>query len=630
MTDTQISSRESHLPRERELKRWEPGPDSSIDMSLESSGDTTWDQFATNERMYGVQSTYDENIYTTSIDRSNPEYRRRELEAERIAREIEGSAPANSHVAEERRRDAHRDDVDGDEEEKYSGVRREESALPKRTAGAYIPPSQRPITSTPSVPGAPFDPAIISSQIKATPQPPSETSKNTSAPAPAATPETASRAAPAATSESAKKKENTTEEKVRDTADAFKQFANNEKLRIRQAQEAKRVNMKQEKNVKLNDLKKFAANFKLKSRVPDDLVPILAKDREKQLEIQQKAEQAAKDEETKAKDRDTDKASSTVSPAPSSSMSQSGATPAVDQRGPPRFDSRARVQQGRGPMPSGQGQSPRAPLPARFPNNQFYGRHNYPQPLPTDLRIPPGQPAPAADLPMSPTSATRLNVNAKSFEFRPGASAFTPTGTSPSPQRLASVAAGSPAKKPTASFFSKKKEKDTKQLPDVFDPLKRLAEADYTDQEKQKYVRNGGIPQAFNTVPTWPFGTGNENIKHTDTFPKAPVPSQGPSPMQTPIPNQMPHSHQLPPHMQGPPMPLPNQRQPFYAQPQHGHGPSFDPRLQQQFGPNGSVQNSPRTQQIPPFNGQMPPMQQFPGQPMPGYGKYTTADLVPT
>lgn len=615
LTDTQISSKEAQAGRARELQRWDAGAESTgIDMSLGDPNDSSWDQFAANERMYGVQSTYDENIYTTAIDRNTPEFRRKQAEADRIAREIEGSAPANAHVAEERRRDANRDDG-GDEEDKYSGVRRE-SALPKRAQGAYVPPSQRPITGAPSVPGAPFDPAIISSQLKATPS----TAPQNPQPGPSSAPKVAveTEAAPP------KKKEGTTEDRVRDTADAFKLFANNEKLRIKAVQEAKRNTVRQEKNVKLNDLKKFAANFKLKSRVPDDLVPILAKDREKQLEIQNKAEEAAKEEELRSKD--TEKSTSVAaSPVPSVSASQAG--PSVsDPRQQFNTQRAARSSQsGRGgaggPMPlhpgqippHAQGQSPRPSLSQRI------GANNARQGMLPDIRVPPSGPAEPMT---SPQSATRLNVNAKAFEFRPVANAFTPTGTSPSPQRALSRAPVEAA----ATFFDKDKPKTAKPFPPEYDPLTRMANADYSAAEKKKFSANGGFPQAYNTHPTWQDPKVNEGLSYLSMFPHVlpPAGSQGPSPMQTPNPNtQIPHAHQLPAHMHPQAMHGPSHRQQQFYPQQPGHG--FDPRLQQQhFGPSGSVQNSPRAQQMPvaPFNNQMPPMaQQFPGQPMPpGYG----------
>ena len=84
-------------------------------MSLESGGE--WDQFKANEQRFGLTSDYDENIYTTRIDKSHPLHRMREAEAERIAREIEGDTSTNVHIREER---GIRHEDDGmDEEERY-------------------------------------------------------------------------------------------------------------------------------------------------------------------------------------------------------------------------------------------------------------------------------------------------------------------------------------------------------------------------------------------------------------------------------------------------------------------------------------------------------------------------------
>ena len=99
-TDTDISG--NAATRERELQRWEPAADLAPDMSLGGSGSTNWDQFETNERLYGVRTDYDENFYTTTIDRSAPSYKQRAAAADKLAREIEGTATTNSHMAEER------------------------------------------------------------------------------------------------------------------------------------------------------------------------------------------------------------------------------------------------------------------------------------------------------------------------------------------------------------------------------------------------------------------------------------------------------------------------------------------------------------------------------------------------
>lgn len=52
-----------------------------------------------NESLFGVKSTFDEEIYTTKLDRG---IRTREMEerAQRIAREIEGENTRDLHVAE--------------------------------------------------------------------------------------------------------------------------------------------------------------------------------------------------------------------------------------------------------------------------------------------------------------------------------------------------------------------------------------------------------------------------------------------------------------------------------------------------------------------------------------------------
>ena len=86
-------------------------------MSLDANAGE-WDQFKANEQRFGIRSDYDETIYTTAIDRSNPLYNLRAQEAARIAREIESSAATNSHVREERGLE---DDGDEDEEEKLVG-----------------------------------------------------------------------------------------------------------------------------------------------------------------------------------------------------------------------------------------------------------------------------------------------------------------------------------------------------------------------------------------------------------------------------------------------------------------------------------------------------------------------------
>ena len=116
-TDSAISK--NRFGNERVLQPWVPDANDTFNGGLEKSGGSgTWDQFAANERLFGVTSNYDDNFYTTAIDKSHPEYRERVAAAERKAREIERSAPTTAHVAEERIMDYVGGDDGGDEEDK--------------------------------------------------------------------------------------------------------------------------------------------------------------------------------------------------------------------------------------------------------------------------------------------------------------------------------------------------------------------------------------------------------------------------------------------------------------------------------------------------------------------------------
>lgn len=77
-----------------------------------------WDQFRANEELFDVRATYDENLYTTELDKSSID-RSKLKEAERLAREIESTMSTNIHVAEERNQVI---GGDFDEEDRYSGV----------------------------------------------------------------------------------------------------------------------------------------------------------------------------------------------------------------------------------------------------------------------------------------------------------------------------------------------------------------------------------------------------------------------------------------------------------------------------------------------------------------------------
>ncbi|KAF7536678.1 hypothetical protein G7054_g4346 [Neopestalotiopsis clavispora] len=68
---------------QRVMQRWQPDPPpSSTEHSLEKSYGGSWNQFETNERLFGLRTDYDENMYTTQIDKSHPRYKERIAHAE--------------------------------------------------------------------------------------------------------------------------------------------------------------------------------------------------------------------------------------------------------------------------------------------------------------------------------------------------------------------------------------------------------------------------------------------------------------------------------------------------------------------------------------------------------------------
>ncbi|KAJ2620423.1 poly(A)-binding protein binding protein [Coemansia sp. RSA 1358] len=143
-TDTDISWTGSSVQGSgRALHRWVPDEDAIHDPLVESLDPTgsslkSWDQFATNEQLFGLTTDFDEEIYTTKLDRSRPDFKEREREAIRIAQEIQNTPYLNPHVAEERQEIVIGDDGNMDEEDRYGAVLR-----PSGAPGKYVPPYLR-------------------------------------------------------------------------------------------------------------------------------------------------------------------------------------------------------------------------------------------------------------------------------------------------------------------------------------------------------------------------------------------------------------------------------------------------------------------------------------------------------
>lgn len=277
-TDTDISGQAP--VRERVLQAWQPPPDeegfgiednTSISDKNESSS-KKWDQFAANEKLFGVKSQWDEDMYTHKLDTSKPDFARRKIEAERLAREIEQSASTNTHIMEERGQAI--DDSGLTEEDKYSGV--------QRSANAWVPPARRApaIANLPAPRESPIDPAIISSQL-AKPGTSGHRSIHSVVTTPRASTGQAQplKEAPGTGSRTVTPIES-------DIMTRFKQFATNERDRL---SVKKAATFKKEKDGRLQDLLAFSKDFKLNTPVPADLIPILAKDKAKQEAIVQRA-----------------------------------------------------------------------------------------------------------------------------------------------------------------------------------------------------------------------------------------------------------------------------------------------------------------------------------------------------
>eukprot|EP00007_Cunea_sp_BSH-02190019_P000092 CAMPEP_0174247164 /NCGR_PEP_ID=MMETSP0417-20130205/42436_1 /TAXON_ID=242541 /ORGANISM="Mayorella sp, Strain BSH-02190019" /LENGTH=380 /DNA_ID=CAMNT_0015327019 /DNA_START=671 /DNA_END=1816 /DNA_ORIENTATION=+ len=143
-TDTDITKRGGSEVGERTLTPWQPdASDTWNGTALEDEKlDSSWDQFAVNREKFGIQSSYHEDYYTTSLKPSEISSAQ-VAKAEKLAKEIMRKKTSNPHLAEER---GHKlqSDADMDEEDRYSGVLRSDG----KPSGKYVIPSQRkPATS---------------------------------------------------------------------------------------------------------------------------------------------------------------------------------------------------------------------------------------------------------------------------------------------------------------------------------------------------------------------------------------------------------------------------------------------------------------------------------------------------
>lgn len=434
-TDAEISGRGDN--QQRELRRWAPDDSENfgnvMSSGLESKSTGTWDQFAVNEQLFGTKTDYDEDFYTTKLNKDRPDYAEIEKRAARIAREIETSTVSNPHMAEERNMTT--DDSGLDEEDKYGAV--------VRGPNAYTPPAARKDKSEVSQTArgnAPTDLATADSSIPV--------QAVQSATLPVTADESGSPVGNDAKAEPA-------------IVSTFRQWVGDEKQKYMVKKQAL---AKKEKDGRLADLLKFSQSFKLKTPVPQDLVPILAKDKEKQEEIVQKAKTTAS---PKAENKTLE---ATSSASLQDADSKSNATVKLP-----------------GPAVSS------AVSPATKVNT---------------AAIAPTKPSTSS---LSPSSANaqsfKFNIKASSFKPNPKAATFAPSplaaATDKKPQTAPTASSAPPAAAPSTPmnpfFGANIPRKTDASLRDGFDPIRR-----------NRHTHN---PKTI--TPTWPYGTKSFRAQYT-------------------------------------------------------------------------------------------------------------------
>jgi len=620
-TDSDISQKVA-ARGERDLQAWQPNAEASSAPGAAqfSQGDedtfgvgannTSWDQFAVNEKLFGVKTRFDEDAYTTKLDRSAADFKERERKAQRIANEIIGAGTSNPHIAEERNLNI--DDSGVNEEDKYGAV--------VRGTNAYVPPGARkPGAVSPPVSNAtqPEIPKVsVNGPDGATIQPPGQSSSKTPSPAPP------SNKPPA------------------DPLPAFRDFVTNEKQRLTQKRQAL---VKSEMDKRMAELVKFSQSFKLNKPIPDDLVPILAKDEGKQRAIREKSSQDAASTQARNIGSSSSVASPTpgaprgVQPTPTKLGTDPGRKPSVPTAGAKATTTNAApgassVQKAATTtkVSNSADAVAKAPATAKPAISMFI------QPIPpfkgskarqphssTNHAHPPNGSASAqtsgsasgsgstpvvAATPMSPNTVAnnRLNVNASSFRPNPKANAFTPGAPSPNPSTSnQSVTSASASPKPKSDPVSA--------TPNPFfgtRPIKKSTPVAIKDDFNP--FKHNKVPEASTISAVWPYN-GKRYI------------------LMFPPPQHQPQQHS--PHMAPPgppPMPPPSYEEDsaaqaaargyVYAYPPYGYpGQPMMPGMAPP-GPPGTYMPGPFMQPMPYPPGMPPPN----GQPMyasPGMGQ---------
>ncbi|KAG6813919.1 hypothetical protein H0H92_005768 [Tricholoma furcatifolium] len=609
-TDTDISAKKGG-GRERELLQWSAdpeGPAALDDDTFATSGNTSWDQFAVNEKLFGLKTDFDENLYTTKLDRTAADFKERERNAQRIANEIMGAASSNPHIAEERNVN-NLDDSGVNEEDKLSLFCNTYGAVVRGT-NAYIPPGARKQQGTAPQPATKAAPAVADIPKVSVNGPdgatlPSQTQSPSSSKAPSPAP--ASKPADA----------------------AFRDFVTNEKQRLTQKRQAI---VKSEMDKRMAELVKFSQSFKLNKPIPDDLVPILAKDEEKQRAIREKSSQDASSTQARSigpptpanATRGTQVAAAKISVATARPPLVAASKTATNPVAPAASLAAAKGASTTKAVVSETGTTKKVSMviqaipPFKGAKSRSSGQtpSTNGAPSTSNAAAPPSASASTNQATNGNAStANRLNVNASSFRPNVKASAFTPGGAAPNSASAAASASASPKPKPETApnpFFGARpiKKSPPVNIKDDFNPFK-----------------HGKIPEPSTINALWPYN----GKRYSQMFP----------PPQHPPHQQQPHNMPVP---GPPPLPPPSYEEdsaaqaaargyvyayPPYAYPGQPMMPGMPPP-----GPPGAYMPGPYMQTMPyppgmpppgamytPAMGQMPPPQAYmpppPGAPYP-------------
>ncbi|KAI1797138.1 LsmAD domain-containing protein [Ganoderma leucocontextum] len=425
-TDTDISN--TGARRERELQAWQPESADANGAPAPASGPTnsrnvdeltfgpgasgaSWDQFAVNEKLFGVKAGFDEDLYTTKLDRNAPDFKEKEKRAQQLANEIMSSTVNNAHVAEERVMNLTSDGSTANEEDKYGAV--------VRGANAYVPPGARKTTGNPTTPPA------KSELPKVAVNAPDGSAVSTSTTT-ASTPTASKVPSPAPSAAAASKQ-------PADAVPAFRNFVSTEKDRLLKKKQAL---MRSEMDKRLSDLVSFSKSFKLNKPIPEDLVPILAKDEDKQRAIKEKSTRDAEDTKARSIGVSTTIATAPgVRPIPTQGKAGADTSRAAPVAKPPGASSSGSSMSKTSTAPSKPGDAPKKISMFIQSIPPFKGKRTSAASAPAPAQLQPVTPstngaAKPAGSPLSPTAQNRLNVNASSFRPNVKASAFSPGGSS--------------------------------------------------------------------------------------------------------------------------------------------------------------------------------------------------------